>query len=105
MTINDWIQIGVYLGVLLVLVKPLGLYMAKIFEGEWPGSRVSSLVERPLYRRFRQFHFRSLDDPGNRALRPLHDPGQPFRDESKGGFSHHDGFLRVFNAGRRRALY
>ncbi len=52
MTINDWIQIGVYLGVLLVLVKPLGLYMAKIFAGEWPGPRVSSLVERPLYRLF-----------------------------------------------------
>ncbi len=52
MTINDWIQIGVYLGVLLLLVKPLGLYMAKIFEGEWPGPRVSSLVERPIYRLF-----------------------------------------------------
>ena len=50
MSVNDWVQIAVYLGVLLALVKPLGLYMAKIFEGEWPGPRVSSLVERPIYR-------------------------------------------------------
>ncbi len=50
MTTSDLIQIGVYLAVLLILVKPLGLYMAKIFEGEWPGPRVSSLIERPIYR-------------------------------------------------------
>jgi K+-transporting ATPase ATPase A chain len=34
MTFNGWIQIAVYFGLILVCVKPLGLYMAKVFEGE-----------------------------------------------------------------------
>jgi potassium-transporting ATPase potassium-binding subunit len=34
MTTNDWIQIAVYLGVLLVFVKPLGSYMANVFTGK-----------------------------------------------------------------------
>ncbi len=44
MTANGWIQIAIYCAVLLVCVKPLGLYMAKVFEGEIkflaPGERV-----------------------------------------------------------------
>ncbi len=50
MSVNDWVQIGVYLAVLLILVKPLGFYMAQIFEGQWPGPRISSFFERPIYR-------------------------------------------------------
>jgi potassium-transporting ATPase potassium-binding subunit len=34
MTINGWIQIAVYFGLILLCVKPVGLYMAKVFEGE-----------------------------------------------------------------------
>jgi K+-transporting ATPase ATPase A chain len=34
MTLNDWTQIVVYLVILVLLVKPLGLYMAKVFQGE-----------------------------------------------------------------------
>ncbi|HSQ02702.1 MAG TPA: potassium-transporting ATPase subunit KdpA, partial [Burkholderiales bacterium] len=34
MTPNGVLQIVVYLGVLLVLTKPLGAYMARVYEGE-----------------------------------------------------------------------
>jgi len=34
MTIYGYIQIGIYFIVLLLLVKPLGLYMAKVYQGE-----------------------------------------------------------------------
>jgi K+-transporting ATPase ATPase A chain len=34
MTINGWIQIAVYCALILVCVKPLGLYMARVFNGE-----------------------------------------------------------------------
>jgi len=34
MTIFDWLQIGLYLLVLLLLVKPLGAYMARVYQGE-----------------------------------------------------------------------
>ncbi|MDF2940209.1 MAG: kdpA [Gammaproteobacteria bacterium] len=34
MTINAFIQVSVYLLVLLILVKPLGLYMSRVYEGK-----------------------------------------------------------------------
>ena len=34
MTVNGLLQIALYLGVLVLLVKPLGLYMARVFSGE-----------------------------------------------------------------------
>jgi K+-transporting ATPase ATPase A chain len=34
MSVFDWLQIGLYLIVLLLLVKPLGAYMARVFQGE-----------------------------------------------------------------------
>jgi potassium-transporting ATPase potassium-binding subunit len=34
MTLNGWLQIALYVGVLLLCVKPLGLYMARVFNGE-----------------------------------------------------------------------
>ena len=34
MTLNGVLQIAVYIGVLVLLVKPLGLYMARVFNGE-----------------------------------------------------------------------
>jgi K+-transporting ATPase ATPase A chain len=34
MTLYNYIQIGIYFTVLLLLVKPLGLYMSKVYQGE-----------------------------------------------------------------------
>jgi potassium-transporting ATPase potassium-binding subunit len=34
MTLNGWLQIALYVGLLLLCVKPLGLYMARVFNGE-----------------------------------------------------------------------
>ncbi|MBI2851574.1 MAG: potassium-transporting ATPase subunit KdpA [Chloroflexi bacterium] len=51
MTIFDWLQIGLYLLVLLLLVKPLGAYMAHVYEGERTFlSPLVGPVERLLYR-------------------------------------------------------
>lgn len=48
---NTWLQIGLYLVVLLALAWPLGLYMARVFQGE-PCllSRVCGPLERLLHR-------------------------------------------------------
>lgn len=45
MTGSDWIQISLYMAVLLVLVKPLGSYMAWVYGGRW-----ESAPERWIYR-------------------------------------------------------
>lgn len=51
MNANNFIQIAIYLGVLLVLVKPLGLYMARIYEGKPMGLNIwLAGVERWIYR-------------------------------------------------------
>jgi potassium-transporting ATPase potassium-binding subunit len=51
MTINAVIQILLYLAVLLLLVKPLGLYMARIYQGERTFlTRILGPLERLLYR-------------------------------------------------------
>lgn len=51
MTTNDWIQIALYFGVLLALTKPLGAYMARVFEGKPCGlDRVLGPIERLIYR-------------------------------------------------------
>ena len=34
MTLNGWLQVALYAGVLALCVKPLGLYMARVFSGE-----------------------------------------------------------------------
>ena len=51
MTTNDYLQLGLYLAVLLLLVKPLGSYMALVFS-ETPNrvTRIGAPVERVLYR-------------------------------------------------------
>lgn len=48
-TANGWLQIALYLGVLLALVKPLGTYMAKVYAGE---RTLLSPVLLPLERLF-----------------------------------------------------
>lgn len=47
MTFNGWIQIAIYSALILVCVKPLGLYMARIFNGE---RTFMTPVLRPLER-------------------------------------------------------
>ena len=42
---NDYLQIGLYLAVLLLLVKPLGAYMARVYGGTF-----STFAERWIYR-------------------------------------------------------
>jgi K+-transporting ATPase ATPase A chain len=51
MTINDVLQLGLYLVVLVALVKPLGIYMATVFSDE-PNRlhRIGGPIERLLYR-------------------------------------------------------
>jgi len=51
MTGNDIVQIILYFGVLLLLAKPLGVYMARVYEGQPSGlDRVLGPVERLFYR-------------------------------------------------------
>lgn len=48
---DGWIQIALYIGLLSVLVKPLGLYMAKVMEGEsnWL-TPIFGWLEKLIYR-------------------------------------------------------
>jgi K+-transporting ATPase ATPase A chain len=51
MTVNGWIQIALFCLAILVCVKPLGLYMARLFEGERTLlSPVLGPIERGIYR-------------------------------------------------------
>jgi potassium-transporting ATPase potassium-binding subunit len=51
MTTFSWLQLALYLFVLLLLVKPLGSYMARVYEGERTFlSPVVRPVERIIYR-------------------------------------------------------
>jgi len=51
MTSNDFVQLALYVAVLLACVKPLGLYMARVYAGEAPFlERVLGPLERLLYR-------------------------------------------------------
>jgi K+-transporting ATPase ATPase A chain len=50
MTINGWIQIILFFGIVVALVKPLGWYMTRVFGGErTPLSPVLRPVEASLY--------------------------------------------------------
>jgi K+-transporting ATPase ATPase A chain len=51
MTTNGLVQIALFFGVLIALVKPLGWYMARVHEGKPCGlDRVLGPAERSLYR-------------------------------------------------------
>jgi K+-transporting ATPase ATPase A chain len=51
MTINGWIQIAIYCAIIVALVKPLGWYMARVFNGERTFlSPILRPVEAGLYR-------------------------------------------------------
>ncbi|PKA42136.1 potassium-transporting ATPase subunit KdpA (plasmid) [Rhizobium sullae] len=50
MTLNGWLQILLYCGILIALVKPLGGYMTRVFDGERTFlSPVLAPIERGLY--------------------------------------------------------
>lgn len=51
MTLIGWAQIGLYMLILLLLAKPLGTFMARVYQGErtWLDP-VLGPVERLLYR-------------------------------------------------------
>jgi K+-transporting ATPase ATPase A chain len=51
MTVNGWLQIALYCAIVLAITKPLGAYMARVFNGERTVlSPVLRPVERLLYR-------------------------------------------------------
>jgi K+-transporting ATPase ATPase A chain len=51
MTTMGWVQIGVYLVALLALVKPLGSFMARVYQGERTFlDPVARPLERLVYR-------------------------------------------------------
>src|SRR5690242_11134495 len=50
MTANGYLQLAFYVVVLLLLVKPLGAYMADIYEGKGIAVRIGGGFERLLYR-------------------------------------------------------
>lgn len=47
MTANGWLQFGVYFGVLLLLMRPMGIYLVRVFEGRY---RYLGPLERGIYR-------------------------------------------------------
>ncbi len=47
MSSHAWILLGIFLTVLLLTVKPMGLYIAKVMEGRFS---LGGKIERPLYR-------------------------------------------------------
>ena len=51
MTLNGWLQLILYFVVLIALVKPLGAYMARVYEGQSTRlGRVLGPIERLIYR-------------------------------------------------------
>jgi potassium-transporting ATPase potassium-binding subunit len=51
MTLNGYLQLALYMVVLIALAKPLGWYMARVYEGQSIGlDRVLGPVERLIYR-------------------------------------------------------
>ena len=50
MSTNGIVQLALYVIVLLALVKPLGAYMAAVYEGRSRVVRIFAPVERVIYR-------------------------------------------------------
>jgi K+-transporting ATPase ATPase A chain len=51
MTANGWFQIGLYLLVIFLITKPLGIFMARVFSGEKTFlDRILRPIERLIYR-------------------------------------------------------
>jgi K+-transporting ATPase ATPase A chain len=51
MTVNGWLQIFVFLALMLAVTKPLGIFLARVFSHERTFlDRVLRPIERLLYR-------------------------------------------------------
>src|SRR4051794_6215080 len=51
MTVNGWIQVALYVAIIVALVRPLGGFMTRVFEGERTFlSPVLGPLERGIYR-------------------------------------------------------
>ena len=50
MTANGYLQLGLYMALLLAAAKPLGVYMAWVYEGTTWAQRKLAPPERWLYR-------------------------------------------------------
>jgi K+-transporting ATPase ATPase A chain len=50
MTLAGWIQIVVFLAIVVALARPLGAYMFRVFEDKRPMPRPLAIVERGIYR-------------------------------------------------------
>jgi potassium-transporting ATPase potassium-binding subunit len=50
MTANGYLQLAFYVVVLLALAKPLGLYMADVYEGRGRAIRIGAVAEHLVYR-------------------------------------------------------
>jgi K+-transporting ATPase ATPase A chain len=51
MTFNSLIHISLFFAVVVLLTKPLGSYMARVYEGHWtPLTRLIAPIERLMYR-------------------------------------------------------
>jgi K+-transporting ATPase ATPase A chain len=50
MTFNDWFQVALYVAVLTAMVKPLGVYMARVYEGRSLLNRRLGQLEHAIYR-------------------------------------------------------
>jgi K+-transporting ATPase ATPase A chain len=50
MTAHGYLQLAVYVAVLIALAKPLGAYMADVYEGRGVAIRIGGGVERAIYR-------------------------------------------------------
>jgi K+-transporting ATPase ATPase A chain len=51
MTMFVWLQLGLYMVILLLLVKPVGAYMARVYQGEHTFlTRIVGPIERLIYR-------------------------------------------------------
>jgi len=51
MTVNGWLQIALFAALIILIVKPLGSYMTRVFNGERTFlSPVLAPVERGIYR-------------------------------------------------------
>src|SRR5947209_882494 len=62
MPTNGLLHLALYFGVILALTKPLGAYMAMVFEGESSFSkRFFSPIEKPIYRVFMVDQHREMD--------------------------------------------
>jgi K+-transporting ATPase ATPase A chain len=52
MSVNAVLQLVIYMVVLILLVKPIGLFMANVYEGKTALNRIFGPIERLIYRLF-----------------------------------------------------